>query len=179
MKRAKRIKFNRKPVIAALSIVATSLPLLSSTKVQAYDYTKEQIENMFATSDGGYWYQHDFDTNAHWDGTVLTPEAVAQNIAEHDQFSKHPKPEENQKPINSVHIFKLKGNVTVSLTNSSYVGLFSFTNDGQIGTVKNRGLANGTAWFTDQYRVYNGKRYYRVATDEWVIDSNVINFVAK
>lgn len=39
--------------------------------------------------------------------------------------------------------------------------------------VKNRALAGHTAWFTDRYATINGVKMYRVATDEWVQESDL------
>ncbi|WP_334351532.1 MucBP domain-containing protein [Companilactobacillus sp. HBUAS56257] len=39
--------------------------------------------------------------------------------------------------------------------------------------ITNRGLADNTAWKTDEKVVVNGQTYYRVATDEWIKATNV------
>jgi len=39
--------------------------------------------------------------------------------------------------------------------------------------VQNRALAGHTAWFTDRYATINGVKMYRVATDEWVQESDL------
>ncbi|WP_125771654.1 hypothetical protein [Companilactobacillus furfuricola] len=46
------------------------------------------------------------------------------------------------------------------------VFLWSF--DGNNIRLSNRGVANYTWWYTDKYRVYDGDKYYRVSTNEWV-----------
>lgn len=37
----------------------------------------------------------------------------------------------------------------------------------------NRGLSNNSSWLTDKSREYNGHKYYRVSTNEWIMDSYV------
>jgi len=69
----------------------------------------------------------------------------------------------------------MQGIVTVSNKNSSYCKLFSFSEDGSSKVITNRALANSTKWITDRYRIHDGHYYYRVATNEWVQDTVVIN----
>ncbi|WP_201307980.1 hypothetical protein [Companilactobacillus farciminis] len=193
MKRTKRIRFNKKPLLtslAVLSIAATGLSLLQATNVQAADYTAEEVQEIFAGNQGGYWYHHDFDTSKPWDGTVLTPEEAADIQAQGINY----KPQENdgnsatQEPSgennssdnselpSSSSIFYLEGVLTVNNVNSTYCQLFSFSKNGEVSLITNRALANNTKWFTDQYRIHNGHYYYRVATNEWVQGTVVINF---
>ncbi|WP_125772031.1 glucosaminidase domain-containing protein [Companilactobacillus furfuricola] len=54
---------------------------------------------------------------------------------------------------------------------SSIVPLVGFKDNGKI-FAGNRGLANDTLWITDQTREYQGHKYYRVSTNEWVLDSH-------
>ncbi|MCH4009943.1 peptidoglycan recognition protein family protein [Companilactobacillus sp.] len=62
------------------------------------------------------------------------------------------------------------GTVKVNNSSSFMVPLVSFDTAGNAKNA-NRGLANNTSWFTDQQKTYNGHTYYRVSTNEWVIDS--------
>lgn len=58
--------------------------------------------------------------------------------------------------------------ITLAGSNSQVFSLIS-----QTGTKSNRGLAGGTAWYTDKSaKDANGNTYYRVSTDEWVKYSN-------
>lgn len=68
---------------------------------------------------------------------------------------------------------------TVKVTNpaSFMVPLVGFNSNGST-TSSNRGLANDTDLYTDQSRNYNGHKYYRVSTNEWVIDTYA-TFTAK
>lgn len=43
--------------------------------------------------------------------------------------------------------------------------------------VKNRALANGTDWQTDRVAILNGKKYYRVATNEFIKTDDVFEYV--
>lgn len=67
-----------------------------------------------------------------------------------------------------------KGVVKVSDSSSSYVQLMALQSDGSMSPVRNRALANGTSWITDQTKVVDGTTYYRVATNEWVAAEYVI-----
>lgn len=62
------------------------------------------------------------------------------------------------------------GTVRVDNSSSFMVPLVSFDNSGNAKTV-NRGLANDTPWYTDKQRTYRDHTYYRVSTNEWVMDS--------
>jgi len=186
MKHAKRIRIKNRPVVtllALLSIAASGLPLVNATVVKAADYTQEDIDRLNSITQESE-YEKDFDTSYHWDGSTVSPEeadkifanAIKPTQSTTDPFA--PVPNENHQQIQN-KIFKLKGVVSVNEKSASFVGLFSFSSDGNIGIVKNRALANDTPWFTDKYREYNGHFYYRVATNEWVKDTNVTEFVAK
>lgn len=50
--------------------------------------------------------------------------------------------------------------------NQSAVKLYKFENN-SLTEISNRALAPNSNWFTDQMLNFNGKRYYRVATNEW------------
>ena len=183
MKRTKRIRFNKKPLLtslAVLSIAATGLPLLQATNVQAADYTAEEIQEMTSEEQGGYWYEHDFDNTHPWDGTELSPEEVQYSIEHPGNISPEYMhngsfhlPESEKKKYEKTIL--MQGIVTVSNKNSSYCKLFSFSEDGSSKVITNRALANSTKWITDRYRIHNGHYYYRVATNEWVQDTVVIN----
>lgn len=70
-----------------------------------------------------------------------------------------------------------EGTVTVNNSSSFMAPLVGFNSDGST-TKSNRGLANNTGWYTDQSKTYNGHTYYRVSTNEWVIDTYA-TFTAK
>ncbi|WP_201307445.1 peptidoglycan recognition protein family protein [Companilactobacillus farciminis] len=57
--------------------------------------------------------------------------------------------------------------IKVNNKNGSYVPLVAFNNN-QMTKIRNRALANHTAWYTDQTKDVNGTTYRRVATNEWV-----------
>ncbi|AKP67235.1 N-acetylmuramoyl-L-alanine amidase family protein [Companilactobacillus ginsenosidimutans] len=61
---------------------------------------------------------------------------------------------------------------TVKVDNSSgySVPLVSFDKSGNASN-SNRGLANDSGWYTDQQKTYRDHTYYRVSTNEWVMDS--------
>lgn len=52
----------------------------------------------------------------------------------------------------------------------SVVPLVGFKDDGTTFE-GNRGLLNDTLWITDQTREYQGHKYYRVSTNEWIQDT--------
>ncbi|MFD1472243.1 N-acetylmuramoyl-L-alanine amidase family protein [Companilactobacillus mishanensis] len=62
------------------------------------------------------------------------------------------------------------GSVLVNNPSSYATPLVAFQNDGSTKK-SNRGLANNSGWYTDQQKTYNGHTYYRVSTNEWVMDS--------
>lgn len=71
--------------------------------------------------------------------------------------------------------YKAQSNQKVIKANNpkSYaVPLVGFDKSGQAfdGT---RGLANGSLWLTDQVKEYQGHKYHRVSTNEWIMDSYV------
>ncbi|WP_125768831.1 peptidoglycan recognition protein family protein [Companilactobacillus furfuricola] len=70
-----------------------------------------------------------------------------------------------------------EGTVKVNNSGSYAVPLVGFNSNGST-TKSNRGLANNTDWYTDQSKTYNGHKYYRVSTNEWVMD-NYAQFTAK
>lgn len=70
-----------------------------------------------------------------------------------------------------------EGTVKANNPNSYAVPLASFNSKGGISR-SNRGLANDTVWYTDQSRSYDGHTYYRVSTNEWIIDTYA-SFTAK
>jgi len=37
--------------------------------------------------------------------------------------------------------------------------------------LRDHGLANNSAWYTDQSKDYNGVTYHRVASNEWVAET--------
>lgn len=59
--------------------------------------------------------------------------------------------------------------ITVRNNDANYCPLVAFsTTDGKIYDLTNRALANNTDWYSDQIKTYDGARYFRVATNEWV-----------
>lgn len=82
---------------------------------------------------------------------------------------------------NSTAIVPIKGIVTVN-NPGSYTHIVAFSgqdSDLHTSLITNRGLANNTRWLTDEYRYYNGHKYYRVATTEWVKDTRVTDYVER
>lgn len=70
-----------------------------------------------------------------------------------------------------------EGTVQVNNPSSFMAPLVAFNSNGTTSK-SNRGLANNTPWYTDQSKTYNGHKYYRVSTNEWVIDTYA-TFTAK
>jgi len=63
-------------------------------------------------------------------------------------------------------------NVTVKNKNGSYCPLVAFsTKNGEIYNLTDRALSNNTKWYSDKIKTYDGAKYYRVATNEWVKDT--------
>lgn len=58
------------------------------------------------------------------------------------------------------------------------VDLYDF-NNGQMTKNKQRQLADHTDWKVDQIITLKGVKYYRVATNEWVKDSDIYRYVAQ
>ena len=63
--------------------------------------------------------------------------------------------------------------IKVNNKNGSFVPLVSFEADGSTKNITNRALANNTPWYTDQVKSYNGVKYHRVATNEWVAENYI------
>lgn len=66
---------------------------------------------------------------------------------------------------------KHEGTLLVERPGSFMVPLVAFKQDGTTEP-SNRGLANKTPWYTDQDRMYQGHKYYRVSVNEWVEDTH-------
>lgn len=64
--------------------------------------------------------------------------------------------------------------VKVGNSDGSYSPLFAFSNDGKKSKISDRALSNESYWYSDKIKTYDGARYYRVATNEWVKDTNVL-----
>lgn len=77
---------------------------------------------------------------------------------------------------NNVVSQKQEGVISVNNKDSSSVPLYCFT--GSKKEMSNRGLKNLTPWYTDQYKVHQGTKYYRVSTNEWVSEKYVTSFKA-
>lgn len=58
---------------------------------------------------------------------------------------------------------------TVTTKNVSYTPLY----DGNGKEISNRGLGASSAWATDQMQTINNVKYYRVATNEWMMASDI------
>lgn len=62
--------------------------------------------------------------------------------------------------------------IEVRSKSNSYCPLVGFSTDtGMIFNISNRALANNTEWYSDQIKTYDGAKYFRVATNEWVKDT--------
>ncbi len=61
--------------------------------------------------------------------------------------------------------------VNKSITTASDSAKTLYTSNGNV--IKNRGLAAGSSWHTDKVATINGKQMYRVATNEWVLASDL------
>ncbi|MFD1470889.1 hypothetical protein [Companilactobacillus mishanensis] len=48
-------------------------------------------------------------------------------------------------------------------------------NNGKL-TMSNRGLANDSGWYADEYMWVQGEKYYRVSTNEWVASRDILYF---
>lgn len=66
--------------------------------------------------------------------------------------------------------------LSVKNDNAIFVPLVAFDQSNNKTDVKNRGLANNTPWQYDQQKDFDGHTYYRVSTNEWVMDSYVTSF---
>ena len=61
--------------------------------------------------------------------------------------------------------------ITVKNKNGSFCPLVAFSKTtGEMSKVNNRALSNNTDWYSDKIKIYDGAKYYRVATNEWVKD---------
>ena len=76
----------------------------------------------------------------------------------------------NQKTYGNIY-GQSKNTIRVKNNLESYVPLVSFSNDGVATEIKDRALANGSSWYTDETKDYNGVTFHRVSTNEWVADS--------
>ncbi|KRK97282.1 hypothetical protein [Companilactobacillus futsaii] len=113
------------------------------------------------------------------DGKITTEEKVTYT----KKNTNEEKPNNNNNQTNNPN-----GNNTDSNLPSHYNGLvgtmkkpvdlYDF-NIGQMTKNKQRQLAANSDWKVDQIITLNGVKYYRVATNEWVKDSDVYRYVAQ
>lgn len=62
--------------------------------------------------------------------------------------------------------------IKVRNDSSTYSPLVGFSEEtGKIFSLTNRALGNNTEWYSDKIKTYDGAKYYRVATNEWVKDT--------
>jgi len=76
----------------------------------------------------------------------------------------------NQKTYGNIY-GESKNVIRVKNNNAIYVPLVAFSGDGQMISLRDHGLANNSAWYTDQSKDYNGVTYHRVASNEWVAET--------
>lgn len=55
-------------------------------------------------------------------------------------------------------------------------GSFKYLINSKAETVTNRGLAAGSDWYFDRTAEFNGKKYYRVATNEWTSQGDIFTY---
>ncbi|MFD1418165.1 peptidoglycan recognition protein family protein [Companilactobacillus keshanensis] len=65
--------------------------------------------------------------------------------------------------------------LSVNNEKAIFVPLVAFDESNNKTDIQNRGLANNTPWQFDQQKDFDGHVYYRVSTNEWVMDSYVTN----
>ncbi|WP_125711528.1 peptidoglycan recognition protein family protein [Companilactobacillus kedongensis] len=63
--------------------------------------------------------------------------------------------------------------LSVNNDKAIFVPLVAFDESNNKTDIKNRGLANNTPWQYDQQKDFDGHAYYRVSTNEWVMDTYV------
>lgn len=156
----------------ASKLIQYNLPYIANKTVVSHHQAAQWWGQTTHTDPDGYFAKWGYDMNqfnqliekyynnlkatGSVDGTPAQPVQPAQPEV---------KPQPDQPSI-SLHNGVVKANNPASFA----VPLLSFNADGSAeeGT---RGLANNTGWFTDQSRMYQGHKYYRVSTNEWVEDT--------
>lgn len=118
-------------------------------------------ENTKSYQDATAWLQGRYATDNNY-ATALNNVIKTYNLTQYDGTTQV-----NSGAQTNTHTIKVRD------INNSYVTLTSFDNNNQGSVVKNRALANNSSWYTDKTKNYNGHTYYRVATNEWVEDSNL------
>lgn len=117
-------------------------------------------ENTSSYKDATAWLQGRYATAPNY-ASSLNNLIETYNLTQYDSGSTE---NATQAPSDSTKT------VVVNNTKSYAVPLVAFNSDGSM-TKSNRGLSNGTGWATDQSKSVNGHKYYRVSTNEWVVDS--------
>ncbi|KRL67556.1 glycoside hydrolase family 73 protein [Companilactobacillus versmoldensis] len=117
-------------------------------------------ENTSSYKDATAWLQGRYATAPNYDSS-LNNLIETYNLTQYDSASTE---NATQAPSDSTRT------IVVNNDASYAVPLVGFNSDGST-TKSNRGLANGTGWATDQTKDYNGHTYYRVSTNEWVMDN--------
>lgn len=74
--------------------------------------------------------------------------------------------------VNEKDIYLYTDNMSQVYTYSDSYKLLTHHN----GKMVNRALQARTDWLTDRYAYFDGQKYYRVATNEWVKDSDVLEY---
>jgi hypothetical protein len=65
-------------------------------------------------------------------------------------------------------IFKADGTVFAYTNKDPFVFLYTFNGPNSAPKLNSRNVANGSEWYTDEFRIYNHTKYYRVSTNEWL-----------
>jgi len=112
-------------------------------------------------------------------GKIITNDTVlyTKNIVHHNSSSSH---HTNKVPsdTNNVHLDRI--NIDIStFSDQPNVELYAWDSGHIMNIIKNRELAHGTDWFSDEKLTINNKSYYRVSTNEWVDVNKVYQYVEK
>ncbi|AKP67895.1 glycoside hydrolase family 73 protein [Companilactobacillus ginsenosidimutans] len=123
-------------------------------------YSGTWKENTGSYQDATAWLQGRYATAPNY-ASSLNSVIQTYNLTQYDSGSTE---NATQAPSDSTRT------IVVNNKSSYATPLVAFNADGSMKN-SNRGLSNGTGWATDQTKSYNGHTYYRVSTNEWVMDT--------
>lgn len=151
----------------AAKLIQYGLPFIPGKTVLSHHDVSNTFGDTNHVDPDGYFGAWSYDMNQFYDlvGKYYNNLKATGSVDGAAQPAPAPAPEP-AKPNPNV----TKGSIWADNPASYSVPLMAFRADGT-AKLSNRGLGNKTPWATDQSRMYNGHKFYRVSTNEWVEDT--------
>lgn len=109
------------------------------------------------------------------------------NILDTKLTSKATRHADQKKTINGITYYRIAANAWVKASDvyiyydqpthvRTYLDSYKRLVNSQEKKIKNRALHAGTDWYSDRYAYFNGDKYYRVSTNEWIKAEDVFEY---